>query len=79
MPRLDNTSGYVVGYFYLNENFNPDDPGDNPPIDFCADCWLKEVISNNMECYEVEHPPYIEGDYSCFECAVHLTAEDDTY
>lgn len=75
MPRLDNSSGYVIGYFYLTENFNPDDPGDNPPIDLCAHCWMKWIDTP----YEIDHPSYADSDYYCFECRDLLTEADDVY
>lgn len=75
MPRLDNQSQDVRGYYGLDEDFN--DPGRIPPVDLCEYCASLWEIEDRDDV--VEHPPYQEQDppYFCLDCGEVLTEDDN--
>lgn len=73
MPRLDNSNYEVIEVYNLN--FDENDPGRTPPVDLCAYCW-RDWVDDNLE---IEHPPYTDSEYRCFECDERLTGNDDAY
>lgn len=77
MPRIDNSSDEIIDFFDLD--YDPDDPGDTPPVDLCANCWLEAIIKNELDGYEIEHPNYEDDYYRCHSCDALLTAMDNYY
>lgn len=73
MPRLDNTSNHIIEEFELS--FDPDDPGNTPPVDLCHECWAYDGWGDTG--LEIDHPPYDENDYMCFDCKKPLTTKDN--
>lgn len=73
MPRLDNTDNLVIKEFELS--FNPDDPGETPPVDLCYKCWI--IWEGLVE--TIDHPPYEDCNYTCTECGCELTKDDNEH
>lgn len=70
MPRLDNGNQQVINAFELV--YDPEDPGDTPPIDLCDHC--ARAWNDALFC---EHPRYEDIDRRCFECGDALTEYDN--
>jgi len=81
MPRLDNSDPRNLEVLqewgdrhWLNEKFDPRDPGDTSPMDVCLNC-MREYFP--WEDGRVDHPPYLDDDYTCAVCQNPLYEEDD--
>lgn len=81
MPRLDNSNPHNLavlqewgGVRWDDVAFDPEDPGDMPPMDVCSHC-LEEYFP--WEDGAVEHPPYDSLRYTCAVCADELGEDDD--
>jgi len=72
MPRLDSSDELILEEYGLT--FDEDDPALTPVVDLCHDCYDYGWRGMNME---VDHPPYEEVFYICYDCGKRLTAEDD--
>lgn len=62
MPRVDNSNEVVIEIYELE--FDPDNPGETPPVDLCNECfafWVNRDV-------EIEHPDYGDDRYMCIEC-----------
>lgn len=71
MPRIDNSNDDVIGSFGLE--FDPDDPGKTNPVDLCWYCFVQE----GWEGFDIDHPPYDDGDYTCYICGATLMSDDN--
>lgn len=81
MPRLDNSDARNLsvlrewgGRSWANIQFNPDDPGDMPPMDVCRHCHYEYCRHDDGL---VAHPLYDGEGYHCAICMNELTEEDD--
>lgn len=75
--RIDNSIQETVARFGDLETWDWDDPGQNPPFDFCIDCW--DELKLEFADVEIDHPPYEEGNYRCLRCNNPLFEFDNGY
>ena len=48
-----------------------------PTVDVCRDCHEIFIDSPVVSSDDCEHPPYEDDEYSCRECGVLLTNDDN--
>lgn len=68
--RLDNTNSLVIDWLELD--FDPNNPGATPPADCCLDCVRVQFHDDDILDFEIDHPPYSDGEYTCAVCDVPL-------
>lgn len=81
MPRLDNSDPKNLEILrewgerrWQHIEFDPNDPGDMPPMDVCWSCHRRYFPHDGGM---VAHPLYDGEGYTCTCCQAELTSDDD--
>lgn len=76
--RIDNTDAGVIGLLELNSRpgFDLEDPGTIEPVDLCQDCAHELFEPPLLGELEIDHPPYTDDGYTCFQCNQRLDDAD---